>query len=96
MNNTDLNILDEINKKIDRLLYLVENNKKEARKKLVKIEEAVIITGYKKKYIYLLTHQNKIPYLKVGNSLRFDPEELEKWMKAGRPSIINEVIGKLK
>ena len=64
--------------------------------KLVKIEQAAIQTGYKKGYIYELVHRNAIPYIKRGRSVRFDPEELEAWMRAERPNIIQETIKSLR
>jgi len=95
--------LEEINKKLDRVISLLEksssssvNIEKTNQRRLVKIEDAEIITGYKKKYIYYLTHHNSIPFHKVGHSIRFDPDELDAWMRAGRPSVINETIKKFK
>lgn len=41
----------------------------------------------KKSYLYHLTHNNKIPHLKIGNHLRFDEVDLNQWleqMKNGR------------
>jgi len=62
----------------------------------VKIDEAVKITGYKKGYIYELVFKNAIPYIKIGRSIRFDPEELDTWMRAGRPHILDQTIKSLK
>ena len=64
--------------------------------KLVKIEQAATQTGYKKGYIYELVHRNAIPYIKRGRSVRFDPEELEAWMRADRPNIIEQTIKNLR
>lgn len=64
--------------------------------KLVKIEEAAKICGYKKGYVYTLVFRNTIPYIKRGRRVLFDTEELENWIKAGRPSIISEAIKSLK
>lgn len=95
--------LGDINQKLDTVIELLKKNKdyigesnRQKKVKLVKVEDAALITGYKKKYIYYLTHHNSIPFHKVGHSIRFDPDELDAWMRAGRPSIINETIKKFK
>lgn len=51
--------------------------------KPIKIEDAIEITGYKKGYIYELVFRNAIPYIKIGRSIRFDPLELDTWMRSG-------------
>ena len=35
----------------------------------------------KPSYLYHLTHNNKIPFVKIGNHLRFDPQDLNEWIK---------------
>ena len=42
---------------------------------------------FKPSYIYGLVHQKKIPHVKFGHSVRFDPRELDAWMRQGRPEI---------
>ena len=37
--------------------------------------------------VYGLVHQKKIPHVKFGHSVRFDPRELDAWMRQGRPEI---------
>lgn len=49
--------------------------------KLIKIDEAAIITGYSKKYLYILVHKKIIPFYKRGKAIRFDPETLREWMR---------------
>lgn len=60
--------------------------------RLVKIDRAAEITGYKKGYIYELVYKNAIPFIRINRSIRFDPVELDKWMRAGRPKVLNDVI----
>ena len=31
-------------------------------------------------YLYHLTHTNKIPFIKLGNHLRFDTEDIDNWL----------------
>ena len=35
----------------------------------------------KKSYLYHLTHHNKIPFLKIGNHLRFDQADINSWLE---------------
>ncbi len=64
---------------------------------LVLVGEAAKITKYKEKYIYELKRKNHIPYHTQANGrgLRFSRKELEAWIRAGRPKIIDETIRNL-
>ena len=97
------NPFDELNNRLEHIENMIldlKNQKNPTQpiqnQKLVKIEEAAIITGYKKGYIYELVFRNTIPFVKRGRSLRFDSDELENWMRAGRPSVIDRTIRSLK
>lgn len=48
---------------------------------LVKISVASGITGYSVNYLYHLASKGTIPCVKRGRTLRFDMEELKKWMQ---------------
>ena len=48
---------------------------------LVKISVASGITGYSVNYLYHLASKRMIPCVKRGRTLRFDMEELKKWMQ---------------
>ena len=48
---------------------------------LVKISVASGITGYSVNYLYHLAGKGMIPCVKRGRTLRFDMEELKKWMQ---------------
>ena len=48
---------------------------------LVKISVASGITGYSVNYLYHLASKGMIPCVKRGRTLRFDMEELKKWMQ---------------
>ena len=63
---------------------------------LVKIEEAAEFTGFKVKYIYNLVSQKAIPFIRVRNSLRFDLNELDLWMRSGQPKMIDLGLKRLK
>ena len=48
---------------------------------LVKISVASRITGYSVNYLYHLASSGAIPCVKRGRSLRFDVDELQRWMQ---------------
>lgn len=101
------NPFDELNSKLNHITDLILDLKDQTRQpatnpagptaqKLVKIEEAAKITSYSKGYIYELVFNKAIPFIRRGRSLRFDPDELDAWMRAGRPSVIQKTIKLLK
>lgn len=48
---------------------------------LLNAEQVCQMLQVKKSYLYHLTHNNRIPYLKIGNHLRFSEEDLWKWLE---------------
>lgn len=55
----------------------------------------MILCKYSKGYIYELARKNKIPFHRVGRSLRFVRKDIEAWIKAKRPSIMQLALQKL-
>ena len=57
--------------------------KKDSRmvEELISIEELCRILKLKKSYVYLLTHQKKIPHYKINGQLRFRLSDIELWLK---------------
>jgi hypothetical protein len=45
--------------------------------------------------LYEKTSKNKIPYLKNGGGLIFSKLELEVWLRAGRPDLMDKAIENL-
>ncbi len=43
--------------------------------------------GLKKTYLRDLRHQNRIPYIKIGRLVRYDPVELEQWLRSGQSAV---------
>lgn len=89
--------LDNIEKKVSDVVNMLQEKNSPILdtaidERLVKIERAAEITGYKKGYLYELVYKNAIPYVRVNRSIRFDPVELDKWMRAGRPHILKDLI----
>ena len=87
--------LEKILSNIGKVIITQKEDIPIPQKNLIKIDEATKITGYRKGYIYELVHRNAIPYIKRGRSVRFDAKELEEWMRAGRPNIIQETIKRI-
>ena len=48
---------------------------------LICIDDLCQILKFKKSYVYLLTHEKKIPHYKLGRHLRFKLSDIEKWLK---------------
>ena len=49
--------------------------------KLMTIQELSAVINVKVKTIYDWTYKKQIPYIKLGRLVRFDQDEIEKWMK---------------
>lgn len=103
------NPFESLNRRLDRLENLIQsvltniipqqtqNHWRESSiPKLIKVDQAAELTGYKRGYIYELIHRNAIPFIKRGRSVRFDPQELEYWMRAGRPNMIQSTINRMR
>ena len=50
--------------------------------KLVGVKEISIILGVKPSTIYLWAELRQIPHIKLNGSLRFDPADIEIWVKS--------------
>lgn len=62
---------------------------------ILKIAEVAKLTGYKPGYIYELVSKRAIPFHKVRNSLRFSKKEVEAWIKADRPNLLQKAVERL-
>ena len=77
----------EIQERFDRLERLTVL----AAKKVLTINEAALLLGLSKHYLYKLTCKKMIPHYKPGvKLLYFDREELEAWMKRNRVGTASE------
>lgn len=55
------------------------------QKEMLNMEEAVLLTGLSRNYIYKLTARREIPHYKpLGRAIYFRRVELEEWLKRGR------------
>ena len=48
---------------------------------LIAIDDLCQILKVKKSYIYVLTHEKRIPHYKIQGHLRFRLSEIEEWLK---------------
>lgn len=62
---------------------------------IIGIEDAVILTGYKKSTLYQKTSRRTIPFHKRNNKIVFKRTELEAWMLENRQETIEEKVQKL-
>lgn len=62
------------------------------KKKVLTFNEAVILTGYKKSYLYRLTSENVIPHYKPsGKVIFFDRDELENFLLSHKSRSLEEL-----
>ena len=48
---------------------------------LLKVQDLVPLTGFRKTAIYQMVEDGRIPYLRFGSSIRFDPIAIAAWMR---------------
>jgi len=56
--------------------------------RLLTIDEVSSLLGLSRKTIYGYTSSKQIPYLKIGNSVRFKESDIEKWAESKRVDIV--------
>ncbi len=54
------------------------------RTSLIPIEEVADILGVQVRHVRRLVHERRIPYIKWGHLLRFDPSEIAEWIDDNR------------
>lgn len=50
-------------------------------KKVLTTDEACLLTGYSKSYLYKLTANKTVPHYKRGKKVFFDKDEIESWLR---------------
>ena len=67
---------------LPRYCYATETNKKEAEmeEKLLGIKELSAYLGISVNTAYSWVHQKRIPHIKLGRRVLFDPERVKEWM----------------
>lgn len=56
--------------------------------RLLNISEVADVLNVDVRHVRRLVHERRIPYLKWGHLLRFDPVEIEAWLDQGRRDVI--------
>jgi excisionase family DNA binding protein len=51
--------------------------------RLLNASDVAEIIGMRVDYVYALARRDAIPYLRFGRSLRFRPEAIDDWLRAG-------------
>jgi len=51
------------------------------KKPLTGVKETAEYLGISIETLYSWTYQRKIPYVKVGRLVKFDPQDLDKWLE---------------
>ncbi len=57
--------------------------------RLLTVQEISELLKVPKSYVYWLTHQKKIPYMKIQGHLRFRQSHIEKWLKSQEVSDVD-------
>jgi len=52
--------------------------------RLLNISEVADVLNVDVRHVRRLVHERRIPYLKWGHLLRFDPTEIQAWLDEGR------------
>lgn len=50
--------------------------------RLLDVTEVADVLGVNVRHVRRLVFENRIPYLKWGRLVRFDPRELERWLRS--------------
>ena len=78
---------------ITKVLKEIEDDKivpyEKKRTDTINVQEAAELTGFKVASIYSKVSRNEIPTLGRGRPLVFSRKALEKWLKEGKPTVIN-------
>ena len=74
----------------DRTNYHVtEVERKQTTEKLLTVQEICELLKVPRTYIYWLTHQKKIPYIKMQGHLRFKRSAIDDWLKEQEVRIVS-------
>jgi excisionase family DNA binding protein len=59
---------------------------------LVDIEAVASHLGVQVRHVRRLVAERRIPYVKWGHLLRFDPTEIDRWIEAAKVPAVNEPL----
>lgn len=64
--------------------HSTESAEFEVPKRMLTVVELAIYLGIPKQRIYVLTHTRKIPFHRIGRTVLFDRQEIDKWLSEKR------------
>ena len=68
---------------IDRASYHIREGEKEsAPDRLLTVQDICELLKVPRTYVYWLTHQKKIPYIKMQGHLRFRRSHIDQWLES--------------
>ena len=56
----------------------------QSRPRLLSAQEVAVRLATSPRHVRRLVEEKRIPYLKVGHFVRFDPDEIEHWIETNR------------
>ncbi len=71
---------------------MLESERKIEQQALLDIEEVARLLGVGVRHVRRLVADRRIPYLKWGHLLRFDPVEIDAWLDEARRPARSEVV----
>jgi excisionase family DNA binding protein len=63
-------------------MFHEEIQKEKDMKKYLNIDEVAEYINKKKATVYQMTHMRKIPFIKIGGNLLFDPDDIDAWLES--------------
>lgn len=79
-------------KEVLTILQRIEQSTLLAAKKMLNLDEVVLLTGLSKSYLYRLTSSGRIPHYKPsGKQIYFDRSDIEAWLRRNRVDSIEEI-----
>lgn len=81
------------NKLLEKLDGILLEIKLSSKKELLTFDDAVLILGFSKSYLYKLTCNREIPHFKpLGKTIFFKRSELMKWVENGKVPTRDEMV----
>ena len=68
-------------------LFPEHSLKLEARHGAIKVRDLTELLGVDDKHIYRMAVRGQLPSFRVGSAVRFDPQELAKWLRSKYPVV---------
>ena len=56
---------------------------------LLSVMQVAELLGLKKQTIYVMVMRHQVPHLKIGGALRFDPNEIERFLEEKKQPVVS-------